>query len=358
MPLDPRFFEKPSGNRGPTLWRGFMLSPHMRRREFFAIVVGSTALWPFASAGKDSESSQRIGILMGLPASDAEGQRWIRSYIQGLRDLGWRNGVNVQIDLRWAEHVDQMRKSAEQLVDLRPDIIHVTTALATAEVLRQTKTIPIVFSMVNDPVALGFSQSHQQPGTNVTGLTNVISDMAQKWLHLLKEMKPHLTRAVVLFNPVPGSQFENRWLQFQTAGQLVGLTVEAAPVRRIAEIEDKLGSLNQDPNTGLIIIPDAFFNLTRSNYISSLVERYRFVTIYPSRDYALTGGLASYSVDAADLERRAADYTDRILKGAKPSDLPVLHPTKFELVINLRAARAIGLDVPQSVLTQASDIIK
>lgn len=332
----------------------------MRRREFLTL-IGAAVLRPIDSIAQNSASpsaASRIGVLMGLPANDSEGQRWIRSYIQGLRDLGWRNGVNIQIDLRWASDIDQMREAAKALVESKPDVIHVATSLATAEILRHTRTVPIVFSMVNDPVALGFIQSTQRPGTNATGVTNVISDMAQKWLDLLKEIAPHVTRAVVLFNPVPGSQFDNRWGQFQAAGAAMGLNVEAAPVRRIEEIESTLNSLKQDPNTGVIIIPDAFFNLTRSGFISSLMSRYRFAAIYPFRDYVLSGGLASYSVDTADLERKASAYTDRILKGEKPAELPVLGPTKFELVINLRAARAIQLNVPKNLLARASEVIE
>jgi len=325
----------------------------MRRREFFGVLGGAAAAWPVAASAQRRDRMQRVGILMGLSAGDSEGQRWLNRFIQTLRELGWRNGTNVQIDLRWAGDIDKMRTAATELVELQPDLIHVTTALATAEVLRQTRTIPVVFNVVNDPVALRFTESG-----NATGFTNIAPDLGEKWLELLKEIAPRITRAVMLFNPVPGSRFEGRLVQLQGSAKSLGITLEATPVRDIAEIEKTIAALGQDSQAGFILIPDPFFNLTRSGLISSLASRYRVVAVYPARDFVLADGLVSYAVDVPDLQRRAAGYADRILKGEALSNLPVEVPNKFELVINLRSAKAIGLTVPPALLARASEVIE
>jgi putative ABC transport system substrate-binding protein len=324
----------------------------MRRREFITL-VGGAAAWPLAARAQPRDRMRRIGILMGLPASDSEGQRWLNSFIQALRELGWRNGTNVQIDLRWTGDIDKMRTAAIELVSLQPDLIHVTTALATAEVLRQTRTIPVVFSVVNDPIALGFTQS-----SNATGFSNIAPELGRKWLELLKEIAPRITRAVMLFNPVPGSQSEDQLGQLGVIAKSLGTTIEPTPVRNIAEIEKTLEALGRDSQAGLIIVPDPFFNLTRSGLISSLASRYRVVAVYPARDFVSAGGLVSYAVDLPDLQRRAAGYSDRILRGETPSDLPMGTPNKFELVINLKSAKAIGLTVPSALLARASEVIE
>jgi putative ABC transport system substrate-binding protein len=300
----------------------------------------------------------RIAMLIGLPAGDPEGQRWLRRFIQALRELGWRNGANVHIDIRWAAGVNQMRAFAHELVELRPDVIQVATGLATAEVLRKTSTVPVVFSVVNDPVALGFVQDPSRPGGNATGFTNIDPSLGRKWLETIKEIAPRVTRVAVLFNPGPGSQFKLRWPQIEAAGASLGIAPDAVEVRNLAEIETTLDAIKDDPQVGLVVTPDQFFNLTRAGIVTSLVARYRVAAVYPFRDFAVAGGLVSYSVDMTDLQRRAAGYVDRILKGEKLADLPVQAPTKFELVINLKTAKALGLSVSRTLLARADEVIE
>ena len=329
----------------------------MRRRDFL-VGVGSAAASPLAAKAQPAGQMRRVAVLMGLPPRDPEGQRWIKTLIQALRDLGWRNGTNVSIELRWAPTIEQMRAFAQELVGLQPDVIQVATGLATAEVLRKTSTVPVVFTVVNDPVALGFVQDQSRPGGNATGFTNIDPSLGQKWLEVLKETAPRITRAAVLFNPVPGSQFKFRWPQIEAAGASLGIAAEAIEVRNLVEFEKALDTIGHDPQVGLVITPDQYFNLTRAPFITSLVSRYRVAAIYPYRDFAVAGGLVSYSVDLADLQRRAAGYVDRILKGEKPADLPVQAPTKFDLVINLKAAKALGLTIAPALRARADEVIE
>jgi putative ABC transport system substrate-binding protein len=215
-----------------------------------------------------------------------------------------------------------------------------------------------VFSVVNDPVASGFTENLSRPSGNATGFTNIDPELGKKWIELLKEMAPRVIRAAMLFNPVPGAQSERRLLQFRAAAAPLGITVEAAPVRDIAEIDQTISALGRDSQAGLVVIPDAFFNLSRSGLITSLASRHRVVAIYPARDFVVAGGLVSLSVDLPDLQRRAANYTDRILKGELVSDLPVELPSKWEVVINLRSAKGVDLTVPPALLARASEVIE
>ena len=338
----------------------------MRRRQFLkvfggAAVAGPAAGWPWAAGAQQQQQQPampRIGVLMGVRNGDSEGRRWAFRFIQILREHGWRNGTNVQIEMRWAVEVEKIRAQAQELVDLKPDVIHVTTAIATAEVLRRTSTIPVVFSMVNDPVTLGFVKNTEKPDGNATGFTNISPTLVKNWLGLLKEISPKISRIAVLFNPVPGSILEQRWDQFEAAAASLGVTVERTAVRNIAELEKAVESLGQDPGAGIILIPDPFFNLARSGVITSIINRHRVVTLYPFRDFVLGGGLASFSVNFTELERRSAEYVDRILKGAPPADLPVQPPEKYEVVINLRAAKQLGLTVPAAVLARATEVLE
>jgi putative tryptophan/tyrosine transport system substrate-binding protein len=329
----------------------------MRRRDFLA-GIGSAAASPVAVKAQPADRMRRIAVLMGLPARDPEGQRWIRTFIQALRDLGWRNGTNVNIELRWAPNTEQMRAFAQELVGLQPDVIQVATGLATAEVLRKTSAVPVVFTVVNDPVALGFVQDLSRPGGNATGFTNIDLSLGQKWLEVIKEIAPRVTRAAVLFNPVPGSQFKFRWPQIEAACASLGIAAEAVEVRNLVEFEQALDAIGHDPQAGVVITPDQYFNLTRASVVTSLVSRHGVAAIYPYRDFAVAGGLVSYSIDLADQQRRAAGYVDRILKGEKPADLPVQAPTKFELVINLKTAKALGLTVAPALRARADEVIE
>lgn len=331
----------------------------MKRRDFIARVAGLALIGATHSARAQQPSkTPRIGVLMGLPSSDSEGQRWLRKFIQTLRETGWRNGTNVQIDLRWASDIEQARAATQQLLELQPDVMQVTTAIATAEVLRRTRTIPVVFSMVNDPVGSGFLQNLSRPEGNATGVINIEPTLGKRWLELLKEIDPRITRVALLFNPVPGAQFKYHWAELEAAAASLGLTATAVPARDLAEIEKSLVSMTKDPGAGVVVIPDPFFDMRRAGLITSLVLRRGIVGVYPFRDFAMAGGLVSYSVDFPDLQRAAAVYVDRILRGAKPADLPVQTPAKFELVINLRTATSLGLRISPSLLARASEVIE
>lgn len=329
----------------------------MRRRQFLGLVSGAAAATlPIGARAQSLGTARRVGILMGLAKTDPEGQRWMRRFIQALRDLGWRNGENLQIDVRWAGDTTEMTTGAKELVALQPDLIHVTTGLATAEVLKQTRTIPVVFSVVNDPVESGFVQSMQRPGGNATGFSNIDPSLGGRWMGLLKEIAPRTTRAVMAFNPSE-EKMDQRWESLKSAAAPLGITLEAAPVQNAPELETTIAALGRDPQAGLIVIPGYFI---RSNHalITSLTARHRVVAIYPALDFVKAGGLASFAADLPDLQRRAAGYAHRILKGETPADLPVLPPEKFELVINLNIAKALGLTVPPALLARATDVIK
>ena len=329
----------------------------MRRREFIAMIGGAATAWPLAARAQPAEHVRRVGVLMGVPQADLEGQRWMRKFVQTLRDEGWRNGTNIEIDLRFSRDVLQMRTFAKELIDLQPDVIHVTTAIAAGEVLRQTTTIPVVFSMINDPVALGFVDSLMLPGRNATGFTNIEPSLAEKWVELLTELAPRTTRVAALFNPASAYSLNRRWEQLETTAAALGLKVERAPVVSNAEIEKTIVTLGETQG-GLIMVPDQFFTLSRTQLIIALTARHRVPAIYPFRDFVDAGGLASYSVDLPDLQRRAALYVDRILKGNTPAELPVQSPIKFELVVNAKTAKALDIVISPKLLARVDETIK
>jgi putative ABC transport system substrate-binding protein len=296
-------------------------------------------------------------MLMGLAESDPEGQRWAQTFIQALQELGWRNGTNVRIDLRWATDLDNMRTFAKELVELQPDLIQVTTTPATAEVLRQTRTIPVVFSVVSDPVGSGFVRNLPRPGGNATGFINIESSLGGKWVELLKEIAPRVTRVAMLFNPTTAPQTAYYRGPLEAASSSLGIAATTAPIRETAEIETTIAALGQDPQAGLIALPDLFVASHR-DLIISLAARHRVAAVYPFRFFVRAGGLISYGVDLPDLQRRAASYVDRILKGATPADLPIQLPTKFELAVNQKTAKALSLAVPPTLLATADEVIE
>ncbi len=329
----------------------------MRRREFITMIGGAAAAWPLAARAQQADRMRRIGVLMGVPQADLEGQRWVRKFIQTLRDAGWRNGTNVQIDLRFSRDPVQMRTFGKDLIDLQPDVIHVTTGIATNEIMRLTTTIPVVFSMVNDPVSLGFVDSLMLPGRNATGFTNIEPSLAEKWVELLKELAPRTSRVAALLNPASAYALNRRWPQLETTAAALGLKVEQAPVTSNAEIEKAIAALGEIQG-GLIMVPDQFFNLPRTQLIISQAALHRVPAIYPFRDFVDAGGLASYAVDLPDLQRRAGLYVDRILKGNTPAELPVQSPIKFELVINAKTAKALDIAIPSKLLARVDEVIK
>jgi putative ABC transport system substrate-binding protein len=330
------------------------------RRQFISGVGSAVAAWPFATNAQQPGRVARVGVLIGLPEGDPEGQRWLKALLEGLDKLGWRDGVNLQIDLRWATpDPDRIQKLAKELVDLHPDLINVTSTPATAAILRETKTIPVVFSVVSDPIGSGFVKSLARPGGNSTGFLNMETSLGSKWLELLQDIAPATTRVSVLFNPKTSPQTPFYLKSMQSAAAQLKLPLAVKELGSAADIEPAIAELAQSPGGGLVLTPDIFTGAkAQRELIISLAARNRIPAVYFLAMFARAGGLVSYGTDQPDLQRRAASYVDRILKGEKPADLPVQQPTKFELVINLKTAKALGLTVPQALLVAADEVIE
>ena len=332
---------------------------HIRRREFIFTLGGVAAAWPLTSHAQQPNRVRRIGVLMSYAESDSDAQAWYAAFREGLQKLGWTEGHNTQIDTRWAtpDDAESMRRFAKELVALQPDLLLSSTTPTTSALLQQTRTIPIVFAIVADPIGSGFVASFARPGGNVTGFTFTEPTMAGKWLELLKQIAPRVVRVAMLFNPVSATYAEY-WLNpFKAAAPSFAVEAIAAPVRNGSELESIIAAQARESNSGLIAMPDSFTDAYRVE-ITSLAARYRLPTVYPYRLFAEVGGLLSYGPDLTDNFRRAATYADRILRGDKPSELPVQAPVKFELVINLKAAKALGLDVPFLLQQRADEVIE
>jgi putative tryptophan/tyrosine transport system substrate-binding protein len=330
----------------------------MQRREFITLIGGAAATWPLAAHAQQSERMLRIGVLMGFAESDPEAGAWVAAFREGLQKLGWAEGRNIRIDIRrGALDAESRQRFAKELVASQPDLILSHTTPTTAALLHQTRTIPIVFVQVADPVGSGFVASFPRPGGNVTGFTNIEPTMAGKWLELLKEIAPRVARVALLFNPATATYAEYFLNPFKAAAASFAVEAIAAPVRDTSELESVIAAQAREPNGGLIVMPDPFTAVHRAE-ITSLAARYRLPAVYPFRFFTELGGLLSYGNDIIDNFRRAATYADRILKGAKPSELPVQAPVKFVLVINLKTAKALGLDVPLSLQQRADEVIE
>jgi putative tryptophan/tyrosine transport system substrate-binding protein len=328
----------------------------MRRREFIA-GLGAVAAWPLAALGQ-LERVRHIGVLMAYEESDPEAQTWMAAFRDGLRKLGWMEGRNILIDYRWiASNLDAIEQSAKEVVALQPDLILASGTPVTASLLQQTRVIPIVFVTVADPIGMGFVESLAHPAGNITGFINLESSLGNKWPQLLKEIAPGITHANIMFNPTTAPYADFYARPFLASGPTLGLTLDTAPVRNDADIEAAVGALAREPGGGLVVMPDGFTTSHRATIIS-FATRHRLPAIYPDRFYAVDGGLMSYGVDFRDIYRRASQYVDRILKGDKPADLPVQQPTHFALVINLKAAKALGLAVPDKLLALADEVIE
>jgi ABC-type uncharacterized transport system substrate-binding protein len=329
----------------------------MKRREFITLL--GAAAWPLAARAQQGERMRRIGVLMPLAADDPIGQARIAALREGLEKLGWTDGRNIRIDIRWTTtaDVESMQRFAKELVALQPDLIVTQSTPITATLLQETRTIPIVFALVADPIGSGFVASFAKPGGNVTGFVTIEPTMAGKWLELLKEIAPHATRVAFLFNPATATYFEY-WLNpFKAAAISFAVEAIAAPVRDRSELESAIAEQARTPNGGLVVMPDTFTDTHRVE-ITSLAARYRLPAVYPYRQFTAVGGLLSYGDDLIDNFRRAPTYVDRILKGEKPSELPVQAPVKFDLVINLKTAKALGLDVPWILQQRADEVIE
>jgi len=331
----------------------------VKRREFITLLGGAAVAWPTAARAQQPERMKRIGVLMGYPESDSEAQTKIAAFQDGLQKLGWTEGRNTRIDTRWATPADaeSMERFAKELVALQPDLILSSTTPTTAALLQQTRAIPIVFATVADPVGSGFVASFPRPGGNVTGFVVFEASLAGKWLDLLKEIAPRVNRIAFLFNPATATYAEFYLNPFKAAAASFAVEAIAAPVRDRSELESVVSAQAREPNGGLIVMPDSFTDLHRAE-ITSLAARYRLPAVYPRRIFTEVGGLLSYGIDQLDNLRLAATYADRILKGEKPADLPVQAPTRYELVINLKTAKALGIDVPVHLQQRADEVIE
>jgi putative tryptophan/tyrosine transport system substrate-binding protein len=329
----------------------------MRRREFI-MLVGGAAAWPLATRAQE-ERRRRIGVLIGLGESDPEGRKWADVLVKSLQGLGWKQGENIQIDLRWGgSDMGRMEAAAKEMVTLNPELIAVSTTPAVAAVLATSTNIPVVFSAVSDPIGPGFVTNLARPGGSVTGFMNIEGSIGGKWVELLKEIAPQLSRVGVLYSSATAkSQLAYYQSPIEAAGKSNGVTTQLAPWDDIKSLERAVTDFGQRPDTGLIVVPTPHSNAERE-LIISLSRRYRMPAVYPFTFWVSQGGLVSYGVDLLDLHRRAAGYIDRILKGAKPGDLPVQLPTKFEMAINLKTAAAIGLTVPPRLISRADEVIE
>ena len=328
----------------------------MRRREFIAL-LGRAAAWPLAARAQQSDRMRRIGVLAGLSVSDTEGQTWIRELTQRLQELGWTNGRNFVIDTRFGTgDTAQFAKIANELIELQPDVIVAIGSPATSALRQQTLSIPIVFVQVPDPVSVGFVTNLARPEGNVTGFTNFEFSIGGMWLQLLTECAPGVGRAAVVFDPDTPT-----WSQYlrtiEAAAPKFAIRLAPAGVRNVAEIEQRIAAFAREPNGALIVLPSPSTLQNRASIIAAAAQE-RLPAIYPYGFFTESGGLISYGIKLIDLYKRAASYVDRILKGTKLAELPVEPPTTFELVINLKTAKALGLTIPPSVLTRADRVIE
>ena len=322
------------------------------------LLSGAAAAWPLAARAQP-DRVRRIGVLMAHAESDPEFQAYLTTFREELQKLGWTEGRNIRIDSRWGalDDAGARQRSAKELVALQPDLILTQNTPPTASMLQQTRTIPIVFVIVADPVGSGFVESLARPGGNATGFSVMAPTTTGKWLELLKEIAPRVSRAAFLFNPATAPYADIYLKPFKAAAASLGLEAIAAPVHDGSELESVVAAQARVPNSGLIVMPDGFLNVHRAEIIL-LAARYRLPAIYPWRFFAELGGLLSYGNEQRDSFRLAATYVDRILRGEKPSDLPVQAPVKYELVVNLKTAKVLGLDVPWILQQRADEVIE
>jgi putative ABC transport system substrate-binding protein len=329
----------------------------MKRREFIALIGGGAAAWPLAARAQQSERMRRIGILLPVAADDAEFQTRVGAFLQGLQQLGWAIGRNVRIDTRWAgASATEIRRHAAELVELAPDVILAHGVPTLGPLLQATRTVPIVFPTAADPVAAGFVDSLARPGGNATGFMDLEYGMAGKWLELLKQIASGVTRVAVLRDPATPTG-PAQFGVIQAVAPSLGMEVNPVNVRDAGEIERAVGAVARFPNGGLIVTPSGWASVHRE-LIVKLAAQHMLPAVYFGRYFVADGGLISYGPDLSDQYRRAASYVDRILKGEKPADLPVQAPTKFELVINLKTAKALGLEIPPPLLARADEVIE
>jgi putative ABC transport system substrate-binding protein len=329
----------------------------MRRREFITLLGGATVTWPLTARAQQPDRVRRIGVIMGFAEDDEVWQAYLATFRQRLQDFGWSEGRNIRFDYRFTgESTEHMRTAATEVVAMAPDVIFVSTNPVVSALLQVTHTIPIVFTWVSDSVGSGYVASLAHPGRNITGFHNYEPALGAKWMGILKEIAPAVRR--VAFVHVPEITANVAFMRVgEASSTALGMTVSGAGVRNAADIERVLTDFAQEPNGGLIVTPSPL-TATRRSVIIELAARLRLPAIYPFRFYAASGGLISYGIDQTELVREAASYVDRILRGATPADLPVQLPTKYQLVLNIKTANALGLTVPNSIQLLADEMIE
>ncbi len=329
----------------------------MKRREFITLIGGAAVTLPLAARAQQPERIRRVSVLMNTVADDAEGQARLIAFGQGLAELGWTDGRNVRIDIRWgAGDAERFRRYAVELVALAPDVILAASGTAVPPLLQATRTVPIVFAQTIDPVGSGFVASLARPGGQATGFTQIEFGMSGKWLELLKQIAPRVTRAAVIRDPSEPAGM-GQWGAIQALAPSLGVEVSPVDARDADDMERPVTAFVGSSNGGIVVTASAATAVHREKIVS-LAARHRLPAVYPYRYHITSGGLISYGPDTIEPYRRAASYVDRILKGEKPADLPVQAPTKYELAINLKTARALGLDVPPTLLARADEVIE
>jgi len=330
---------------------------HIGRREFVATLGAAATAWPIAARAQQLDRMRRIGVLMSFAAKDPEAQSRAAAFENGLREVGWVKGRNLRIEYRWADNPDVLRTHATELVGMAPDLILANSTPAIAALQEQRQAVPIVFTQVTDPVGEGLVSNLAHPGGHLTGFTSFEFSIGTKWLETLKEVAPRVTRVALVFNPQTAPFADLFWRPVEAAAPSFAIVPISTGARTFAELERIVDAFAREPNGSLMVLPDVS-TLNYRDAVIGLAARHRLPTIYPFRIFAADGGLLSYGTDVSDVFRRAASYVDRILKGTKPGELPIQAPTKYELVINLKTAKALGLEIPDKVLALAKEVIE
>jgi putative ABC transport system substrate-binding protein len=333
-----------------------MRSGQLKRRELITLLGGAVALAPLAAHAQQAERVRRVGVFLSFAADDPIGKPRIAAFRQGMQERGWREGHNLQIDYRWFD-AERINSHAAELVGAMPEVLVATNTPSVAALRHATGTIPIVFVGIGDPVGQGFVESLARPGGNITGFTGLEFSLGEKWVGLLKELAPGVTRIAYLFHPEIGPYYP-LWLKsIEAAAAPLGVETAAAPVRAIADIERTISAIAVQPNGGLVVQPDSY-TIANRRLIIELAARHRLPAVYTYPYEAAEGGLVSYGPDVSDQYRRCAAYVDRILRGERPADLPVQQPLKYQLVVNLKTAKALGIEVPTSMQLLADEVIE
>ena len=330
----------------------------MRRREAVSLLAGALGAWPLATSAEMAERIRVVGVLIGLPESDSQSRIRVATFEQGMRDQGWIIGRNLRVYYRFAADADRLQDYGRELLGLQAEVIVASSSYVVFSLLRESRTVPIVFVTATDPIGDGFVTSLARPGRNATGFTNNFSSIGGKWVELLKEIAPDVERMAILFNPgTARGSLSYFFPTFDVAARSAGVLLRALPVHNVAGMESALADFASEPGGALIVVPDNFTSVHR-RLIIALTAHLRVPAIYSFRYFAMDGGLMSYGVDLLDLYRRTASYVDRILKGVSPAGIPVQTPGKIELVVNLKAARELGLTVPRILLARADEVIE